>query len=278
MINAKHSPVVRHIRRLAAAQTQCQLSDGQLLQRFAAAHDEAAFEALLRRHGAMVLGVCRRVLRDPHEAEDVLQAVFLVLARKAASICKQESVGCWLHGVAHRLALKAKAETARRRNREAKGAARRSENPLGKMTWEQIEPILDEELGRLADKHRAPLVLCYLEGKTRDEAAQQLGWSIRTLLRRLQEGRELLRGRLTRRGVTIGTALVTASLLTSGASAAVPKMLRPAGPPRGTRRQGDDVRSHRRQDGHRRAKRRRREGRGEESPFQPALDRVACSV
>jgi RNA polymerase sigma factor (sigma-70 family) len=173
----------------------------------------------------MVLSVCRRVLRDPHEAEDVLQAVFLVLARKAASICKQESVGCWLHGVAHRLALKAKAETARRRNREAKGAARPFENSLCKMTWEEIEPILDEELGRLADKHRAPLVLCYLEGKTRDEAAQQLGWSIRTLLRRLREGRELLRGRLTRRGVTLGAALITASLLTSGASAAVPKML-----------------------------------------------------
>jgi RNA polymerase sigma factor (sigma-70 family) len=225
MHNSQVNPILRYIRKLATSPTHCQLSDGQLVQRFAAQHDEAAFEALLCRHGAMVLGVCRRVLHNQHDAEDAFQATFLVLARKAASISEQESVASWLHGVAHRLALKTKADAARWRAREAEGAARTPEVALAKMTWEEIEPILDDELERMVEKYRGPLVLCYLEGKTRDEAAQQLGWSVRTLMRRLEEGRELLRNRLTRRGVSMTAALIPTLLSSGVASAAVPVTL-----------------------------------------------------
>src|SRR5215213_4140313 len=114
---AQVNSVLGRVRKLATSPAQRELSDGQLLRRFAAEQDDTAFEALLSRHGAMVLGVCRRVLRNQHDAEDAFQAAFLVLARKAGSICKQESVGCWLHGVARRLALKVKAEAARRQYR-----------------------------------------------------------------------------------------------------------------------------------------------------------------
>ncbi len=124
-----------------------------------------------------------------------------------------------------RLALKAKTDAAQRQARDAKSAAKTPDAPLAKMTWEKIEPILNEELERMAAKYRAPLVLCYLEGKTRDEAAQQLGWSVRTLMRRLEEGRELLRGRLTRRGVSMAAALVTAGLSCGVTSAGVPVTL-----------------------------------------------------
>src|SRR5262245_25491676 len=188
MKNGQLNPVLRHVRRLAGSAAYRQLSDGQLLQRFAADHDEAAFEVLLSRHGAMVLGVCRRVLANPHDGEDVFQASFLVLAQKAASICKQDSVASWLHGVARRLALKTRAEMTRRRVRDEERAAKKAETCLAKMTWEEIEPILDEELDGMPDALRGPMVLCYLEGKTRDEAAQQLGWSVRTLMRRLEKG------------------------------------------------------------------------------------------
>jgi RNA polymerase sigma-70 factor (ECF subfamily) len=217
--------VPRYLRRLAAAQTHSHLSDGQLLRRFAGQGDEVAFETLLGRHAAMVLGVCRRVLRHHQDAEDAFQATFLVLARKAASICKQDSVGCWLHGVARRLACKARAEAARRQAREARWAAPTPEGPRAALTWEEVGPALDEELQRLAEQYRAPLVLCYLEGKTRDEAARQLGWSLRTLMRRLGQGRELLRRRLSRRGVTLGAALLAAGLSSPAATAAVPELL-----------------------------------------------------
>lgn len=219
--SARVNPVLHYLRRLAGARNHSPLSDGQLLRRFALAHDEAAFEALLSRHGAMVLGVSRRVLRNQQDAEDVFQAAFLVLARKATSICKQGSVGSWLHGVAHRLALKVKTEAARRSARQIRCAAQPSRSDLANMTWQEIEPILDEELRQLADRYRAPLVLCYLEGKTRDEAAQQLGSSVRTVMRRLEQGRELLRGRLVRRGVTMSAALITAGLCSGTAVAGV---------------------------------------------------------
>jgi RNA polymerase sigma factor (sigma-70 family) len=225
MSDAQVDVALRHIRRLATSPTNCQLSDGELLQRFAGQHDEAAFEALLSRHGAMVLGVCRRVLRNHHDAEDVFQATFLVLARNARAIRNHKSVGCWLHGVARRLALKVKADTARRHTRKTERPGRMPDDPLAKMTWEEIESILDEELEQMAEKHRGPLVLCYLEGKTRDEAAQQLGWSERTLMRRLDEARELLRGRLTRRGVSMPAALITIGLSSGLVLAGVPVTL-----------------------------------------------------
>jgi RNA polymerase sigma factor (sigma-70 family) len=125
------------------------LSDGQFLHSFLSRHDEAAFEVLVRRHGPMVLQVARRVLQDGDAAEDVFQATFLVLSRRAASICKQESVGCWLHGVAHRLAQKARADAARRHSHETRAAHRPPTDPLAQVTWQELQSVLDDEIGRL---------------------------------------------------------------------------------------------------------------------------------
>ena len=216
--------VLGHIRRLVAAQTASDRPDQQLLRRFAVEGDEAAFEALLRRHGPMVLGVCRRVLDCTQDVEDAFQATFVVLARKAATIRKPESVGSWLHGVAFRIARQIKAATR-------PGAALTAEgppvdaDPLGELTWREVRVAMDEELQRLPLKYRAPLLLCYLEGCTQDEAARQLGWSKSTLRRRLDKGRELLKGRLTRRGLTLSVALFGVILTPTRAASALPPAL-----------------------------------------------------
>jgi RNA polymerase sigma factor (sigma-70 family) len=217
--------VLQHLRRLVAAHDAGQLLDAQLLQRFAQHGDEAAFETLMRRHGPMVLSVCRRVLPRLHDAEDVFQATFLVLARKAGSIRKHESVGCWLHSVAHRLALRARADAARRQLHEIRRAEQTPAVPSTDVDERELRAVLDEELTRLTAKYRAPLVLCYLEGKTQDEAAHELGWSVRTLKRRLGQGRELLRHRLTRRGVEVSAGLAGPLLGQPAAPALLPAAL-----------------------------------------------------
>src|SRR5262249_22930203 len=153
----------------------------QLLQQFLANRDETAFAALVQRHGALVLGVCRSVLHHQQDAEDVSQATFLVLARKALTIRKQQAVSSWLHGVAYRLALKAKAQVNRRRVQEKQAAHQLSASTLDDLTWRELRAVLHEELQRLPEKYRAPLLLCYWEGRTRDEAAEQLGWAKGTL-------------------------------------------------------------------------------------------------
>src|SRR5207244_3033628 len=138
--------------------------------------DEAAFEALVRRHGPMVLGVCLRVLRRHADAEDAFQATFLVLARKAASVVPREMLPNWLYGVAQQTAVRARAAAARRRAREKQ--VTHTPEPAAKppAPWDDLEPLLDEELSKLPDKYRVPVVLCDLEGKTRKQAAGQLGW------------------------------------------------------------------------------------------------------
>ncbi|OAI46320.1 hypothetical protein AYO44_11505 [Planctomycetaceae bacterium SCGC AG-212-F19] len=196
------------------------LVDQQLLQAFTANRDQEAFAALVRRHGPLVLGVCRRVLQAQHDAEDAFQATFLVLARKASSIRKQQAVASWLYGVAYRLASKAKLQAARRRSHERE-ATPPSPSLASDPTWSELRTVLDEELMRLPEKFRAPLLLCYLDGKTQDEAARQLDWSLGTFRRRLDQGRELLRQRLTRRGVALSAALFPA-LLAQQAVAGVP--------------------------------------------------------
>jgi RNA polymerase sigma factor (sigma-70 family) len=180
------------------------------LCRFARHGDEAAFEELLRRHGAMVLHTGLRLLQHRQDAEDVFQATFLLLARKAGSIRRQASVGGWLHGVASRLALRARLAARRRHAHESQSPGRPAADPPADISLREAQGVLDEELARLADHLRVPLVLCYLEGATRDEAARQLGWSLATLKRRLERGRNLLRQRLTRRGVTLSAALLAA--------------------------------------------------------------------
>jgi RNA polymerase sigma factor (sigma-70 family) len=199
--------------------------DRRLLQRFVAQRDQDAFAELVARHGPLVLGLCRRVLRDLHDAEDVFQATFLVLARKAATIRKPESLSCFLHGVAYRLAIKAKAEADKRRRHERR-ASTSGETEDADLSWREVRGLIDEELQRLPLTLRLPLVLCYLEGQTQDEAARRLGWSRGTLKRRLERGRDRLRIRLTRRGVTLGAGLFAAALTESATRGAVPTALR----------------------------------------------------
>jgi RNA polymerase sigma factor (sigma-70 family) len=176
-------------------------ADADLVARFALAGDEAAFGELVRRHGPMVLGVCRRLLPNRHDAEDAFQATFLLLARNAAAIRKRDAVGSWLYGTAYRVASRARGDAARRRAREGKAAAAPVYDPRVEAAWRELRPILDDELNRLPEKYRRPLVLCYLQGLTNAEAARLLGWTKGTVSGRLARARDLLRARLKRRGV-----------------------------------------------------------------------------
>jgi RNA polymerase sigma factor (sigma-70 family) len=221
MTRVQTNVVLRHIRGLAAAENATRLPDRQLLERFASAHEEAAFAALVRRHGPLVLGVCRRVLHNPHDAEDAFQATFLALARQAASAGRRASLGTWLYQVAYHVALRARKQTAVRRRREDQALPREQTDPLAEVTGRELLAVLDEELHRLPERLREPLVLCYLEGKTRDEAARELGWSLGTLKRRLKGGKEDLRNRLARRGLTLPAALLAAAAACSAVPAAL---------------------------------------------------------
>lgn len=195
------------------------VTDRDLLHRFAARQDEAAFEALVRRHGPMVLAAGRRVLGDVHAAEDVCQAAFLLLARKASSHRWQPSVANWLHRTAHLLALKARRAADRRVRREGRAAVRPPANPLAEMTGQELLAVLDAELLALPETLRGPLVLCYLEGATRDEAADRLGCELAALKKRLERGRERLHAALVRRGLGL-PAVLLGVLVTQDAPAA----------------------------------------------------------
>jgi RNA polymerase sigma factor (sigma-70 family) len=221
MITARTNVVLRHIRGLAAAENVNRLPDRQLLERFVTARDDSAFEALVRRHGSLVLSVCRRVLHNPHDAEDAFQATFLALARKAPSAGTRASLGTWLYQVAYHTALRARKQSAVRRQREDQVEPRSQPDPLGEVTGRELMTVLDEEMHRLPEQLREPLVLCYLEGKTRDEAAQQLDCPLGTLKRRLEKARACLRSRLERRGLALPTALLAVGTVT----AAVPRAL-----------------------------------------------------
>jgi len=220
-----HSGIVlRHLRQLVNVKDSRTVPDQQLLERFSNDREEAAFEALVRRHGPLVLGVCRRVLPQAQDAEDVFQATFLVLARKAAGIDRRASLGGWLYRVAYHMALKVRKQAAARQKREARVARREETDPLAEVTGRELLAVFDEELQELPECERVALVLCYLEGKTRDEAAREVGCSQSTLKRRLERGKERMRTRLARRGVALSAALLTAGLAQS-AKAAVPATL-----------------------------------------------------
>jgi RNA polymerase sigma factor (sigma-70 family) len=203
------------------------LTDRQLLERFATQHDEEGFAQLMERHGRMVLGVCRQILRHEQDAEDAFQATFLVLSRKAGSIRSGEALPNWLFNVANRLARRIRASAQRRQAHEVAlvEPPLSEQEPGGNMG--DLGPILYEEIGRLPDKYRLPFVLCYLEGKTNEQAAQQLGCPPGTVFSRLARARERLRGRLTRRGLAVTSGVLAASLssLSEQASAAVPQLL-----------------------------------------------------
>ena len=218
MNTADSQRLLQHIRRLADA-PQSPPSDGELLHRYVEGGDQTAFAALLRRHGTMVFAVCHSVLRQRDDAEDAFQAAFLILARKAGSIRRCEGLGGWLQRVAYRVALKARARNVRRHEREAQAASPRSTASGGEdLSWGEVRALLHAELAALPEHFRAPLVLCYLEGLTQEEAAQQLGWAATTVKGRLQRGREKLRRRLERRGIALSAAVGAA--LTAQALAA----------------------------------------------------------
>jgi len=186
-------------------------SDADLLERFVALREEAAFTELVARHGPMVRGVCLRLLGNHADADDVFQATFLVLARRAGAVRQPGAVGAWLHGVACRLARKVRSRPGREISLDPQVTIADASDPFADASWHELHCLLDEELERLSERFRLPLILCYLQEMTRDEAAARLGWSVRTLDRRLQRGRELLQARLQHRGVEAGT-LATAGL------------------------------------------------------------------
>jgi RNA polymerase sigma factor (sigma-70 family) len=180
MAEAAPTSILRAIRRVAEDQRCAGVPDAELLRRFLERRDEAAFHALLRRHGPMVLDVCRAVVPNRADAEDAFQAAFLVFLRNARRVRKAASLASWLHGVARRTALKARVAFARRRKHEGRAPARPLSGP-DDLTWRELRQVLHQELARLAERYRAPLVLCYLQGKTQDEAAALLGLAKGTL-------------------------------------------------------------------------------------------------
>jgi RNA polymerase sigma factor (sigma-70 family) len=215
---------LRGLRRAALLHDDRGRADAQLLEDFVARRDQAAFAALLRRHGPMVLGVCRRVLGHEQDAEDAFQAAFLVLARKAASLRRRELVGNWLYGAAYRAALEARA--ARRRVKERPMAEAPEPHTADETAvWNDLRPVLDRELNRLPDRYRLAVVLCDLEGRTRRDAARELGVAEGTLSGRLTTARRMLARRLARRGLALSGGALAAALSDAAASARPPAVL-----------------------------------------------------
>jgi len=221
MAGAQLGAALRQIQQLFSEGSSTGLSDTQLLNRFATRRDEAAFAAILARHGPMVLFVCRGILRDPSDAEDAFQATFLVLARKAGSAWAEGQLGGWLHKVAYRIAVRASADAARRREHERRAAEVAAVEYTHAELIDDLRPALHDELARLPAKFRLPVVLCYLEGLTHAQAAVQLQCGEATLRRRLAEARERLRARLTIRGFAPSDSALGLALARE-AGAAVP--------------------------------------------------------
>ncbi len=203
-------------------------ADEDLLERFLhgeKSESQEAFRTLVLRHGPAVLGICRRVLEMQQDAEDVFQATFLVLARKAGTIRNRRLLAGWLYEVAHRMAVKARGHSVRRRNLERQVAAMsprvivRNEADLA-ASLNELRPILHAEVDRLPERYRAPVILSYLEGKTNEEVAELLKWPVGTVKGRLSRARELLRARLGRRGLALSTAFIVTALSQARESAA----------------------------------------------------------
>jgi len=225
MATSRLSDVVQHLRRVILLRDGAGRTDGQLLESFIVERDEACFAALVRRHAPMVWGVCWRILHNHQDAEDAFQAVFLVLVRKATSIVPRHMVANWLYGVAHQTALKVRATVAKRRGRERQVPEMPQPQAVQQDMWADLQPLLDQELSRLPDKYRVPIVLCDLEGKTRKEAARQLRLPEGTVASRLARARTMLARRLARRGFAITGGAVAALMSQQTASASVPPLL-----------------------------------------------------
>jgi RNA polymerase sigma factor (sigma-70 family) len=210
--------LLQHLRRRVVAQGAEALTDSQLIERYVTARDDLAFEVLVRRHGVMVWNVCRRLLGHEQDVEDAFQAAFLTLARKAHAIGKRECVASWLHKVAYRAALGARKSRARWSVQDAEAMDIPAQDTTDQAVWRDIRPILDEELCQLPEKYRAPFVLCYVEGKTNQEAARELRCPKGTVATRLAWARERLRTRLAGRGVCLSAGLIALTHVTATAS------------------------------------------------------------
>jgi RNA polymerase sigma factor (sigma-70 family) len=232
---ARSGVLMQQIGRLFLEGTAIGSSEGELLDRFVRARDESAFEALVARHGPMVLGVCRQLLRDPNDVDDAFQATFLVLVRKAATLRRCDLLGNWLYGVAMRVAMRARSQAARRMGRfGSQGAIEKlaaaedvgdSPSSSAALVEPDRAPWLHQEVSYLPEKYRTPVVLCYFEGLTHDEAASRMGCPLGTVKGRLSRARDLLRRRLTRRGVALSAAALASQLTAPHAQAAVPAAL-----------------------------------------------------
>src|SRR5262245_24363370 len=204
--------MLQSLRTLCAVPGAADLTDRELLQRFLVRREQAAFTLLVQRHAPMVLGVCRRVLGDVHRAEDAFQATFLVLVRQAASLHGTGSLSSWLYTVAQRIAVAARAQAAAQRRRERRSQMVPRGEPLDELTWQELRQVLDEEIGRLPEKYRAPWGLCYCEGKSYDQAARELGWPKSSLASRLGRARDRLRRHLVQRGIAVSAGLLATVL------------------------------------------------------------------
>jgi RNA polymerase sigma-70 factor (ECF subfamily) len=222
---SQFATLLRYLGRSARANECAAESDAGLLRHFVARRSEDTFAALLERHGPLVLAVCRRILREPADAEDAFQATFLVLARKAASIRNPDALAAWLHRVALNMARTLKSSTAHRQAHERQAALMSASLPVDEAPVPDWQPILHEEVDRLPEKYRLPVVLCYLEGMTHDAAAGQLNWPLGTVKGRLARARDLLRKRLVRRGVTLTGSGLAAALAQSTVLGKVPAAL-----------------------------------------------------
>jgi RNA polymerase sigma factor (sigma-70 family) len=217
--------VLRRLRGLLGADCAGGPTDGELLRRYVLARDEGSFEALLRRHGPMVLGVCRRLLGSAQDVDDAFQATFLILIRKAPSIGDGERVANWLYGVAYRVAVRARVQAARRHERQRMLTdVARDDSPVPGVE-EAVRVLLDEEVSRLPARYREAIVCCYLEGRTQEETARLLGWPKGTVATRLNRARELLRNRLTRRGLCFSAGTLATLLPRGPAEGALPPAL-----------------------------------------------------
>jgi RNA polymerase sigma factor (sigma-70 family) len=193
---------------IPASSAVMELNDAALLERFVTRRDEGAFRLLVERYGPLVLGVCRRVLRDAHLAEDAFQATFLLLVQKSQTLSRPASVGSWLYGAAYRVAAKARARAAKRRALERQAAVMPPAPPQLELAWRELQAVLDEEVSALPDKYRDALVLCHFQGMTHEQAADILGCPAGSMSWKLAHGREMLRKRLIRRGLALSAGVL----------------------------------------------------------------------
>lgn len=222
MANGPYHDVVRHVDHLFHHGTAGATGERQLLDKFLADGDETSFEAIVARHGPAVLRVCRQLLNDPNDVDDAFQATFLILVRKARSLHRRDALGGWLYGVAYRVAVRARRD---RRMRPAPGSDAAELDQTGQVEEDELRETVRREVARLPEKYRIPIILCYLEGLSHLEASERLGWPVGTVRGRMARGRDLLRNRLTRRGVT-WSALTTTLMTTSDArSSTIPEAL-----------------------------------------------------